>query len=214
MESVVAVEKEMSFATVTVQEISEMLEITPNKSYSEALQSMLNREPVVTQYLPEKKELKNIEPLLTEMVVIHGGEFKQGSNGGSRDEIPYHTIFLDSFALDICPVTNEQFVRFLEYMGGEKDENYYDLIRLKDSRINRSAGKLSIESGVSQPSRCRRHLVWSLSAMPSGLVNAFPQKRNGKLRLVEVWKATVIQRGIDDPKKVRPIFSVPTQRQS
>lgn len=126
--------------------------ITPpkNEAYTHQLSSMLNRDPVVTEYQPEIKESKNIEPLQTEMVVVQGGEFYRGSNQGSRDEAPSHMIFLDSFALDVHPVTNEQFVRFLDFMGGEKDQNYNDLIRLKDSRINRSGGRLSIESGYSK----------------------------------------------------------------
>ena len=57
---------------------------------------------------------------------------------------------LASFAIDIHPVTNEQFVRFLEVMGGEKDSNHQDIIRMRDSRIKRSGGKLSIESGYSK----------------------------------------------------------------
>ncbi|MCC5832965.1 MAG: SUMF1/EgtB/PvdO family nonheme iron enzyme [Chlamydiales bacterium] len=126
--------------------------ITPPKDevYTLQLSSMLNRDPVVTEYQPEIKESKNIEPLQTEMVVIEGGEFARGSNQGNRDEAPCHMIVLNSFALDVHPVTNEQFVRFLEFMGGEKDPNYNDLIRLKDSRINRSGGRLSIESGYSK----------------------------------------------------------------
>lgn len=126
--------------------------ITPpkNESYTQKLSSMLNRDPVVTEYQPEVKESKNIEPLQTEMVVVRGGEFYRGSNQGSRDESPNHMIMIESFALDVHPVTNEQFVRFLEYMGGEKDQNYNDLIRLKDSRLNRSGGRLSIESGYSK----------------------------------------------------------------
>ncbi|MCB1149210.1 MAG: SUMF1/EgtB/PvdO family nonheme iron enzyme, partial [Chlamydiia bacterium] len=35
----------------------------------------------------------------------------------------------------------------LEAMGGEKDANHNDLIRLKESRLKRSSGKVSIESG-------------------------------------------------------------------
>ncbi|MFZ0565596.1 MAG: bifunctional serine/threonine-protein kinase/formylglycine-generating enzyme family protein [Chlamydiales bacterium] len=126
--------------------------ITPPKdeSYSQALNSMLNRDPVVTEYQPEKKEKVQIEPLQTEMVVIHAGEFLRGSNEGKRDEMPAHKIYLDSFAIDIHPVTNEQYVRFLEDLGDEKDQNYNDLIRLKDSRITRSGGKLSIEPGYSK----------------------------------------------------------------
>lgn len=101
----------------------------------------------VKQYIPEHRETKNIKPLLTDMVVIKGGPFWRGSNDGNRDELPCHQINLPSFAIDKHPVTNEQFLRFLEVMGGEKDSNHHDIIRLKDSRIKRGGGKLSIESG-------------------------------------------------------------------
>jgi formylglycine-generating enzyme required for sulfatase activity len=104
----------------------------------------------VKTYSPERKEIANIKPLLTDMVVIQGGAFYRGSQDGNRDEMPKHQIFLASFAIDIHPVTNEQFVRFLEVMGGEKDSNHNDIIRLRDSRIKRSGGKLSIESGYSK----------------------------------------------------------------
>lgn len=101
----------------------------------------------VKHYTPERKEVHNIQPLLTDMVVISGGVFYRGSKDGNRDEMPRHIVNLSSFAIDIHPVTNEQFVRFLEVMGGEKDGNHQDIIRMKESRIKRSGGKLSIESG-------------------------------------------------------------------
>lgn len=104
----------------------------------------------VKQYNPERKEASNVQPLLTDMVVIPGGSFYRGSNDGNRDELPRHQVQLDSFAIDIHPVTNEQFVRFLEAMGGEKDNNHQDIIRMRDSRIKRSGGKLSIESGYAK----------------------------------------------------------------
>lgn len=74
----------------------------------------------------------------------------RGAQNGSRDEVPRHSVTLNSFAIDIHPVTNEQFVRFLEVMGGEKDGNNNDIIRLKDSRIKRSCGKIMIESGYAK----------------------------------------------------------------
>lgn len=104
----------------------------------------------VKTYSPELKEISNIKPLLTEMVVVPGGSFCRGSQDGSRDEMPMHSVHLASFAIDIHPVTNEQFVRFLEVMGGEKDTHHNDIIRLRDSRIKRSGGKLSIESGYNK----------------------------------------------------------------
>lgn len=104
----------------------------------------------VKQYTPERKEIKNTQPLLTDMVVVSGGTFYRGSTDGNRDEMPKHCVTLSSFAIDIHPVTNEQFVRFLEVMGGEKDSNHQDIIRMRDSRIKRSGGRLSIESGYSK----------------------------------------------------------------
>ena len=124
--------------------------ITPQTDYSVAMNTMLNREPVVTEYQPYHEEKVNIEPLQSEMVVVPAAEYQRGSNEGNRDEAPCHKILLDSFAIDIHPVTNEQFMRFLEYMGGEKDPHYNDLIRLKESRVNRIGGRLSIESGYAK----------------------------------------------------------------
>ncbi len=112
--------------------------------------AIFHRDTLVSQYVPKKVEIKEIEPLLTEMAIISGGSYLRGSNEGARDEMPRHAVIIESFAMDIHPVTNEQFVRFLQAMGGEKDSNNNDIIRLRDSRIKRNAGKLSIESGYSK----------------------------------------------------------------
>lgn len=107
-------------------------------------------DPTVKVYHPKQEEVKDIEPILTEMAVIKGGYFYRGSQQGNRDEQPQHKIFVNSFALDIHCITNEQFVRFLEAMGGEKDAYNNDIIRLRESRIKRHGGKLSIESGYAK----------------------------------------------------------------
>lgn len=105
---------------------------------------------VVARYQPEPQQHQEIEPLLTEMIVIRGGIFLRGSSNGGRDEMPRHSVNLSSFAIDTHPVTNEQFVRFLDAMGGEKDHNNNDIIRLRESRVKRSGGKLNIESGYAR----------------------------------------------------------------
>lgn len=112
--------------------------------------SVFQIDTAVKTYVPETKDTSDIEPIQTEMAIIEGGSFYRGSRDGSRDEMPRHVVHLPSFAIDIHPVTNEQFVRFLDVMGGEKDMNHNDIIRLRDSRIKRSGGKLSIESGYSK----------------------------------------------------------------
>ena len=109
--------------------------------------AIFHKELNVSYYTPKKEEVIDVEPLLTEMVIIPGGTYMRGSNDGGRDEMPSHMVSITGFALDIHPVSNEQFVRFLESMGGEKDCNNNDIIRLRDSRVKRSGGKLTIESG-------------------------------------------------------------------
>lgn len=142
-----------------------MKEISPGASHlkpilkpSEILKPQFDADPgaifqmetTVGKYTIKPQEQKEVEPILTEMVVVQGGSFSRGSLSGGRDEIPKHIITLSSFAIDIHPVTNEQFVKFLEAMGGEKDHNNNDIIRLRDSRIKRSGGRLTIESGYAK----------------------------------------------------------------
>lgn len=112
--------------------------------------AIFQKESNVSFYQPKKVEFKEVDPILTEMVIVPGGSFSRGSDKGSRDEKPRHKVTINSFALDIHPVSNEQFVRFLEFMGGEKDVNNNDIIRLRSSRIRKSSGKLIIESGYSK----------------------------------------------------------------
>jgi len=107
-------------------------------------------ETTVARYVPQQNEVRDIQPLQSEMVIINGGEFYRGSNQGGRDERPRHKILVSSFAMDVHPVTNEQFVRFLQVMGGEKDANNQDIIQLKESRVKRHSGKLVIESGYAK----------------------------------------------------------------
>lgn len=111
---------------------------------------IFQQELIVAKYMPQAKTTLDVEPILSEMIVVPAGEYERGSSTGSRDEMPKHKVQLSAFALDVHPVTNEQFVRFLEVMGGEKDAQNNDMIRLKDSRIKRVAGKLMIESGYSK----------------------------------------------------------------
>ncbi|MBN2478649.1 MAG: SUMF1/EgtB/PvdO family nonheme iron enzyme [Parachlamydiales bacterium] len=128
--------------------------INPQKidrpTYEDDPGAIFQKELNVSYYQPKKVEIKEVEPLLTEMVIIPGGTYLRGSDNGSRDEKPKHNIVIKSFALDIHPITNEQFVRFLQFMGGEKDSNNNDIIRLRSSRIKRSGGRLIIESGYAK----------------------------------------------------------------
>lgn len=113
-------------------------------------QAELKKDKLVKEYAPERKEPKGIVPLLSDTVLVPEGMYHRGSNQGCRDEIPRHSVRIASFYMDIHPVTNEQFVRFLDYLGDEKDHQNHDIIRLKDSRIKRAAGKFNIERGYAK----------------------------------------------------------------
>jgi formylglycine-generating enzyme required for sulfatase activity len=104
----------------------------------------------VRTYSPGKLETDWIKPLLTESIEIKKGVYERGSNTGARDEKPRHKVELDGFFIDIHPVTNEQFLRFLMVMEGEKDIFNHDTILLKESRIRRQGGGLTIETGYAK----------------------------------------------------------------
>ncbi len=112
--------------------------------------AIFQTEFTIGKYNPKPQEDVRIDPVLTEMKVIPGGDYHRGSDHGARDEMPKHLVHLNPYAIDVHPVTNEQFVRFLETMGGEKDANNNDIIRLRDARIKRMGGKLVIESGYAK----------------------------------------------------------------
>lgn len=147
---------EPSFVLVPARSIDEAMNTSIDSSeeesegYSPALQSLLTREPVVSRYVEEVKESWEPQPLLTEMVFVEGGSFLRGSKDCQRDEYPVHAVTLQGFFIDIHPVTNEQFLRYLEFIGSEQDAHCNELIRLKDSRIQRRSGKLTIEPGYAK----------------------------------------------------------------
>ncbi len=47
------------------------------------------------------------------MVLIPAGEFEMGSNDGSDDEQPIHTVYVDAFYMDTHEVTHADFKRFV-----------------------------------------------------------------------------------------------------
>lgn len=135
--------------------IKQFLNVDPEKrplvlSDFFAEEPMIQIDKSINIYVQKKSEVSEVEPLPSEMVVIEGGTFLRGSNHGARDEMPRHAINLPSFAIDIHPIMNEQYIRFLQSMGSEKDALNNDMIRLRDSRIRKTGGKLSIESGYAK----------------------------------------------------------------
>lgn len=51
------------------------------------------------------------------MRLISEGSFLMGSNHGGQFESPVHKVYIDAFLMDITPVTNAQFRRFVDDTG-------------------------------------------------------------------------------------------------
>lgn len=66
-------------------------------------------------------DIKNPMGLITDllkdevpMVLIPAGEFQMGSDTGQADEKPVHTVYVDAFHIDVRPVTNEDYKKFVD----------------------------------------------------------------------------------------------------
>jgi iron(II)-dependent oxidoreductase len=72
------------------------------------------------------------------MKLISGGTFIMGSNNGPDDEKPQHTVFVKPFFLDILPVSNDDFSKFLNHQGLQNQQSkiFYDH-QDGDARIHR-----------------------------------------------------------------------------
>jgi len=62
------------------------------------------------------------------MALIAEGQFVMGSNNGPDDEKPEHLVFVKSFLMDVLPVSNDDFAKFLNVRGlkNQLGESFYD----------------------------------------------------------------------------------------
>ena len=89
-----------------------------------------------------------------EMVYVPEGEFTMGSpdGEGDSDEHPQHTVSLDAFWIDRYEVTNAQYVKFLNDVGGHRLQcGGYDCIETEaqdgNSHVLVESGLYVVESG-------------------------------------------------------------------
>jgi len=82
------------------------------------------------------------------MALISEGSFIMGSNSGPDDEKPEHTVFVKAFFLDILPVSNNDFAKFLNYKGlqNHQVETFYDHDD-GDARIHRYSSMWQADFG-------------------------------------------------------------------
>ena len=64
----------------------------------------------------------------SKMVLVPEGHFAMGSNNGPEDEKPEHRVFVTSFLMDVLPVSNADFAKFLNARGlkNHLEQSFYD----------------------------------------------------------------------------------------
>ena len=76
------------------------------------------------------------------MVYIPAGDFIMGSDNGSNDEKPPHTVNLDGFWIDQTEVTNAMYAQFLNEQDNQSQDGVYWLdAEDPDVRIHKSGGR-------------------------------------------------------------------------
>ncbi|MBI4194022.1 MAG: SUMF1/EgtB/PvdO family nonheme iron enzyme [Betaproteobacteria bacterium] len=83
-----------------------------------------------------------------DMVEIPAGPFVMGSDSGPLDERPAHNVTLPAYSIDRYPVTNAEFVEFLNAAGirNPQGERLFD-VDDADARIHRVDGKWTADKG-------------------------------------------------------------------
>jgi formylglycine-generating enzyme required for sulfatase activity len=121
-------------------------------------------------------ELTLLCPLgAAEMVRIPAGAFTMGSNTGIEDERPEHSIVLPTFEIDLYPVTNADFAKFLNALSlkNPRGEKRYDDDD-NDARIHRVNERWQADAGyerhpVVEPSwvGARDYCAWLGKSLPT-----------------------------------------------
>lgn len=95
------------------------------------------------------------EVVVEDMVYIPAGEFIMGSPSGegNSNEYPPHKVYLDAFYIDKYEVTNEDYSRFLNEKGNQKEEGVLWLdINSSICSIEKREGKYQPKSGYEKRS--------------------------------------------------------------
>jgi len=72
------------------------------------------------QHNPEPLPRLTADDFRPNTVLVPAGWFWMGSDEGEPDEKPLHRVWVDSFRIDVYPVTNEQYLEFVRETGHRK----------------------------------------------------------------------------------------------
>lgn len=95
-----------------------------NKAYNLALQNFIRKEEAIHQGINEVNGF-NLEQMGIELILVEGGAFEMGDifGEGKADELPVHTVTLDSFYISKTEVTFDQYDRFCDATGRNKPKD-------------------------------------------------------------------------------------------
>ena len=68
-------------------------------------------------YVSEVRHQDECRGAMADMTWIAGGTFQMGSDTFYPEERPAHDVTVDGFWIERCPVTNEEFARFVDATG-------------------------------------------------------------------------------------------------
>ena len=82
------------------------------------------------------------------MALVTAGYFVMGANNGPDDEKPEHRVFVQSFLIDMVPVSNADFAKFLNARGlkNHLGESFYDDDD-RDARIHQQNSRWQADLG-------------------------------------------------------------------
>jgi ergothioneine biosynthesis protein EgtB len=83
-----------------------------------------NYEPLIVNEPPKASEIPRLSSM---MVDIPGGIFEVGYKGNAfcyDNELPEHKVYLQPFKIDVAPITNGEYMKFIED-GGYEDYRYW-----------------------------------------------------------------------------------------
>ena len=155
-----------------------------------------NYKPLIINEAPKTSEIIRIS---SGMVDIPGGIFEVGYNGNSfcyDNEVPEHKVYLQPFKMDMAPVTNGEYMKFIED-GGYEDYRYWlaDGWELaKERAMERTAilgargeclekeGFTRLEQDSTQMSPSSMSVTMKQMHMRAGQVRGFQPRQSGKKR--------------------------------